>query len=941
MSGHRPRPARGRGPAARRCGAAVVLLLTAALALVAPAPVMATDPVGGSLPPVTAATPGPVKPGYSTLVNRSAVLQPVLADGSARHTVFVRLAGEGVAELSAGLLAKGESGADVRLAVTRARATIGLRSVAVAAAAKAVDPGSATIFQVANAIPGLGITANPAALRALATLPDVARISEIVPKTPAGTGPPQLASALRSWTDLGVTGSGVRVGVIDTGIDYTAADFGGPGSPVAHDSAGRTNRWAPTAQVAGGFDFVGDSYDAAARTTTGAANPGYQPVPHPDANPLDCSGHGTTVAGAIAGRGVDAAGQTFGGRYATLAAPALDSLRVAPGVAPQATLYALKVFGCSGATDAVIPALDWALDPNGDGDFSDHLDVVDLSLTGPSDATDDPENAVLDAVAQLGVLPVMATTAAADAPTNGSVRALAARSQVSAEWAGVAALVQQARPSWTPEQVKASVINAAGRGPAGGGAAGTGAPGGDAVGQVDAAAAVSTTVLAYSSTSPGAVSVSFGAVEADVRQPSLVQTSAVVVQNTGGDDADLTLSYRQLVGQPGVSYQVSPSHLVLPPGTSALATVVMTITPAALRHILPPGVAAQQTNVLTGLDEARQYRSTTSGSVLVAGESATVLQVPVDGSARPISTTTAADGRLGGRAAVVLSGTGLSSSSPSDPVSTGYNSMVSVLNLGYRSTEMPNCAGSAARQLSRSSSGTVSPGAPSATGATPSMRSDCSASGDPVGDLQAVGAGRTAAGGTAPGYLWFGLSTYGDWTSVGDGIFPTVNIDTNGDNTADYTVQVQSAGGNSDLLYALLFDDAGAGSLVDIYPVNFNLGNVDTNVFDTNVLLIPVNPAAIGYRPSMTSFPIRYSIATYSAYGAPQNSGTVDTTPAITFDVAGPPISTASPLWRDQGGVGISYQLAPGLTSADALVLHLHAGPGSRAQVVALAGDGG
>ena len=79
----------------------------------------------------------------------------------------------------------------------------------------------------------------------------------------------------------------------------------------------------------------------------------------------------------------------------------------------------------------------------------------------------------------------------------------------------------------------------------------------------------------------------------------------------------------------------------------------------------------------------------------------------------------------------------------------------------------------------------------------------------------------------------------------------------------------------------------------------------------------------------MTSFPIRYSVATYSAYGAPQNSGTVDTTPAINFDVARPAITTAAPLWRDQGGAGIAYQLAPGVTSADALVLHLHGADGA------------
>src|ERR1700712_2898017 len=367
MSRHRPRRTSFRGTLLGRAGAAAALLLTAALTVTSPVPAMAGDPVGGSHPVATTpATPGPTKPGYSTLVDRSAVLQPGLAGGSARHTVFVQLADRGVAQVSAALLARGEPVADVRLAVTQARAAIGLRSAAVSAAAKAIDPGAVVVFQVANAIPGVGITANSAALRALATFPDVAHISAIIPKRPAVPAASHLTSALRSWTDLSATGSGVRVGVIATGIDYPAADFDGPGTPVAHAAAGRANVWAPTVPVAGGFDFVGDSYDAAPQTSSGAVNPTFQPVPHPDANPMDCSGHGTAVAGAIAGRGVDAAGRTFDGRYATLTGSDLDGLKVAPGVAPAATLFALKVFGCAGATDAIIPALDWALDPNGD-----------------------------------------------------------------------------------------------------------------------------------------------------------------------------------------------------------------------------------------------------------------------------------------------------------------------------------------------------------------------------------------------------------------------------------------------------------------------------------------------------------------------------------------------------------------------------------------------
>ena len=54
--------------------------------------------------------------------------------------------------------------------------------------------------------------------------------------------------------------------------------------------------------------------------------------------------------------------------------------RIGPGMAPEASLYALKIFGCEGETSMVAPALEWAADPNDDGDMSDRLDVVNMSL---------------------------------------------------------------------------------------------------------------------------------------------------------------------------------------------------------------------------------------------------------------------------------------------------------------------------------------------------------------------------------------------------------------------------------------------------------------------------------------------------------------------------------------------------------------------------------
>ena len=180
-------------------------------------------------------------------------------------------------------------------------------AAALSAVAVAADPRAVTIFRVSNAVPGLGLTADSAALRALAGRPGVEKISAIIPKTPANAGAAQLTRALQTWTDLSVTGAGVRVGVIDTGIDYTHADFGGPGTPAAYLAARAADAgpWTPTAKVVGGRDFVGDDYDAAMTTSAGTVNTAYQPVPHPDPDPLDCNGHGTHIAGTIAGLGVD------------------------------------------------------------------------------------------------------------------------------------------------------------------------------------------------------------------------------------------------------------------------------------------------------------------------------------------------------------------------------------------------------------------------------------------------------------------------------------------------------------------------------------------------------------------------------------------------------------------------------------------------------------
>jgi len=100
------------------------------------------------------------------------------------------------------------------------------------------------------------------------------------------------------------TGSGVKVAVIDTGIDYTHPDL--------------------AANYQGGYDFVND-----------------------DSYPMDDNGHGTHVAGTIA---------------------ASDNDIGVIGVAPNADLYALKALNKrgSGYVSDIDAAIDWAIKNNMD-----------------------------------------------------------------------------------------------------------------------------------------------------------------------------------------------------------------------------------------------------------------------------------------------------------------------------------------------------------------------------------------------------------------------------------------------------------------------------------------------------------------------------------------------------------------------------------------------
>ncbi len=126
-----------------------------------------------------------------------------------------------------------------------------------------------------------------------------------------------------------LTGVGMNVAILDTGVDYTHPDLGGC--------------FGPGCKVVDGWNFSLGTSD-----------------------PMDDHGHGTHVAATAAGNGL------------------------LKGVAPDANIFAYKVCNSFGSCPQswILGGIDRATDPNQDGDPSDHVDVSNMSLGGGGNPDD-------------------------------------------------------------------------------------------------------------------------------------------------------------------------------------------------------------------------------------------------------------------------------------------------------------------------------------------------------------------------------------------------------------------------------------------------------------------------------------------------------------------------------------------------------------------------
>jgi subtilisin family serine protease len=267
-------------------------------------------------------------------------------------------------------------------------------------------PSIAVLYRVQRVFNGIAADVDASQLEAIAKMPGVKSVQPLeILKVDNSSSVPLIGGpdVWRALAPRGATGKGVKVGIIDTGLDYIHRDFGGNGDYAGKTFTGST--FPTTEKVPGGVDLAGDDYDPGSSTVANR-------TPKPDGDPMDCAGHGSHVAGTIGGFGVKKDKTTYTGPYNVPFDSAIFS--IGPGVAPEAKLYPIRIFGCTGATGLTTAGLEWAIDPNKDGDFSDHMDVVNLSLGSGFGSKNSSSSIAADNLARAGCVVVAASGNAGD-----------------------------------------------------------------------------------------------------------------------------------------------------------------------------------------------------------------------------------------------------------------------------------------------------------------------------------------------------------------------------------------------------------------------------------------------------------------------------------------------------------------------------------------------
>ena len=425
---------------------------------------------------------------------------------------------------------------------------------------------------------GLAASINPGDLERIQALPQVKAVypdyqlrvllNESVP----------LIGAPQVWamTDGGgerATGQGIQVAVIDTGIDYSHPDLGGC--------------FGPGCKVLGGWDFVND-----------------------DADPSDDHGHGTHCAGIIAANG---------------------SLKGVAPDAELYAYKACNANGACQSSD-LIAAVERATNPDGDPASDDGVDVISMSLAQPGGSPDDILALVVDAAVEQGAVATVAVgneggsgyrtiglpgtsrlaiSVGASDKSDG-LFSLSSRGPITGSWtlikpdilapgvsisstvpdsgawgsptgysymsgdsmavphiAGCAALIRQLHPNWSPEMVKANLMNTAKD------------VGLDAYTQGAGRVQVDRAAQALALITPP--SVGFGMI--DGQSPVWTDTASLRLTNTSATSVSYSFAVSGTLPA-GVTAGFDPISVTLEAGQSATVTFQLTVDNAVTPYLL-------------------------------------------------------------------------------------------------------------------------------------------------------------------------------------------------------------------------------------------------------------------------------------------------------------------------------------------------------------------
>ena len=491
--------------------------------------------------------------------------------------------------------------------------------------------------------------------------------------------------------------------------------------------------------------------------------------------------------------------------------------------------------------------------------------------------------------------------------------------------AGVAALIMQAHPEYGPRMIKTAIMNTADHrmqdawgNPYAVDRVGTG--------RINTRAAVADRVMLFNAARPELVSDTFGVLEYTPNAGVQTLQHRVSVENTDSQAHTYTLNYEGSTSIPGVEFSY-PQSVSVGAGQTASFTVTVRIDPSKLVKTMDPSMYPTQdsVNFSTGavtISGARQYIASASGRLILtdADPSATVktLRMPLHVAPKPVSAlrVAGADIHFGSNGPGALEqrlsveGTAVNQG--------GYRSLLGAFELGASSPRIPTAK----------------------LGVGSDSRMDLQY----VGATSNVAALKAAGQDTSQAQLSFGISTWGNWSEVTPRGTYYVFIDTDKDGTTDYRLQTVREKG---LDYPLVkvsqrgLDGKWHAIANALYPLNGTWGDTDTNIMDSNTLVMSVPLSVLGLDPEAESTEISYSVTTASAFSA---TTVVDTTESVSFNYATPA------LWfsGDSAGVPNLFVDAPGTNlvahrsgeaKGSALFLHMHNATGDLSGVNGAAGE--